>query len=341
MASSTPRAAAIAGVLVAALCSLNGAAAQQLCEDYYDDTCPDAYDIVKQVLIDAHSSDVRIYASLIRLHFHDCFVQPASDGSLLLDSVPGMQSEKDAVPNNGSARGFGVVDAVKAALEDSCPGVVSCADILALAAEISVELSGGPTWGVLLGRLDGMTSNIAGANNLPAPFENLTVLERKFNDVGLKDLVDLVALSGAHTFGRVQCVNIADAPADRLYNFNGTNMPDPTLNSAYRAFLSQRCPRNGNSKVLNDLDPTTPDTFDKNYYTNLEVNRGILTSDQELKSSPLAQGTTAPIVDRFARNQDAFFKSFAQSMINMGNIMPVTDPSLGEVRCDCRRVNDS
>ena len=68
---------AAAGVLlamvVAAVC-LPGAAAQ-LCEDYYDDTCPDAYDIVKQVLMDAHQSDTRIFASLIRLHFHDCFVQ--------------------------------------------------------------------------------------------------------------------------------------------------------------------------------------------------------------------------------------------------------------------------
>ena len=70
--------AAAGGVLlaimaVAALC-LHGAAAQ-LCEDYYDDSCPGAYDIVKKVLVDAHRSDVRIFASLIRLHFHDCFVQ--------------------------------------------------------------------------------------------------------------------------------------------------------------------------------------------------------------------------------------------------------------------------
>jgi peroxidase len=49
------------------------------------------------------------------------------------------------VPNTGSARGYEVVDAVKAALEDACPGVVSCADILALAAEISVELVRKPT----------------------------------------------------------------------------------------------------------------------------------------------------------------------------------------------------
>ncbi|KAG2538887.1 hypothetical protein PVAP13_9NG374828 [Panicum virgatum] len=194
-ASSSSRSATAAGVLlamvVAAVC-LHGAAAQ-LCEDYYDDTCPDAYDIVKQVLMDAHQSDTRIFASLIRLHFHDCFVQ-GCDGSLLLDTVPGMQSEKESPPNNGSARGFPVVDAVKAALEDACPGVVSCADILAIAAEISVELSGGPSWGVLLGRLDGKTSDFNGSLDLPAPTDNLTVLQQKFSNLSLND-VDLVALS--------------------------------------------------------------------------------------------------------------------------------------------------
>ena len=143
--------------------------------------------------------------------------------------------------------------------------------------------------------------------------------------------------TGAHTFGRAQCQFVTD----RLYNFSDTCRPDPTLNSRYRAFLAQRCPLNGNGSVLTNLDPTTPDTFDKNYYTNLEVNRGLLDSDQILKSAPEAQGVTAPIVDQFARSQDAFFKSFAQSMINMGNIQPLTDPSVGEIRCNCRKVNDS
>uniref|UniRef100_A0ACD5TXC6 Uncharacterized protein n=1 Tax=Avena sativa TaxID=4498 RepID=A0ACD5TXC6_AVESA len=224
--------------LLAVVCLLNcgshDAEAAALCVDYYDCTCPDAYKIVQGVLVEAHKSDTRIFASLIRLHFHDCFVQ-GCDASLLLDTFPGFESEKDARPNNGSARGYGVVDAAKAALEKACPGVVSCADILALAAEISVVLSGGPGWNVLLGRLDSKTSNIAGAQNLPGPTDGLKNLTLKFNAVGL-DTTDLVALSGAHTFGRVQCQFVTD----RLYNFSGTNQPDPTLNAAYRSFLIQR-----------------------------------------------------------------------------------------------------
>jgi peroxidase len=126
----------------------------------------------------------------------------------------------------------------------------------------------------------------------------------------------------------------------RLYNFSGTNRPDPTLDAGYRAFLSHRCPRNGNGTVLNDLDPTTPNTFDKNYYNNLEVNRGFLNSDQELKSAPQAEGVTAAIVDQFARSQDSFFANFAESMINMGNIKPLLDPTKGEIRKNCRKVNN-
>ena len=152
-----------------------------------------------------------------------------------------------------------------------------------------------------------------------------------------RNLLCLSQCLGAHTFGRVQCQFVTD----RLYNFSGTNRPDPSLDPTYRAFLVQRCPRNGPGNSLNNFDPTTPDTFDNHYFKNLQMNRGFIQSDQELKSDPGAQTTTAPIVDRFARSQDAFFRSFVQSMIKMGNIMPITNPFVGEIRTHCAFVNNS
>lgn len=67
------------------------------------------------------------------------------DGSVLLNSTKGNQAEKEAVPNQ-SLRGFHVIDAVKEAVENECPGVVSCADILALVARDVVSM----VWYLLL-----------------------------------------------------------------------------------------------------------------------------------------------------------------------------------------------
>lgn len=57
-----------------------------------------------------------------------------------MDSYGGITSEKEAGPNHKSLRGFKVVDEIKYLLEEACPGTVSCADILALAARDAVAL---------------------------------------------------------------------------------------------------------------------------------------------------------------------------------------------------------
>nr|AFK41415.1 unknown [Lotus japonicus] len=177
----------------------------QLSSTFYSSTCPSVSSIVRSVVQQALQSDSRIGASLTRLHFHDCFVN-GCDGSILLDQGVNITlSEKNATPNNNSARGFDVVDNIKTSVENSCPGVVSCADILALAAQASVALAGGPSWNVLVGRRDGVMANQSGANaSIPTPFESLAIISAKFAAVGL-NITDLVALSGAHTFGRAQC----------------------------------------------------------------------------------------------------------------------------------------
>jgi peroxidase len=64
-------------------------------------------------------------------------VKQGCDASILLDSSASVTSEKRSIPNKDSARGFEVVDEIKAALEAACPRTVSCADVLALAARDS------------------------------------------------------------------------------------------------------------------------------------------------------------------------------------------------------------
>lgn len=57
-----------------------------------------------------------------------------------MDATPTMPGEKDALSNINSLRSFEVVDEIKDALEERCPGVVSCADIVIMAARDAVVL---------------------------------------------------------------------------------------------------------------------------------------------------------------------------------------------------------
>jgi len=68
-----------------------------------------------------------------------CRMMQGCDGSILLDSTATIESEKFAAPNNNSARGFEVIDQIKAEVDRVCGRpVVSCADILAVTARDSV-----------------------------------------------------------------------------------------------------------------------------------------------------------------------------------------------------------
>lgn len=61
-------------VIALVLALLFGGSNAQLSATFYSTTCPNVSSIVRGVVQNALRSDARIGASLIRLHFHDCFV---------------------------------------------------------------------------------------------------------------------------------------------------------------------------------------------------------------------------------------------------------------------------
>ncbi|XP_020098250.1 peroxidase 72-like [Ananas comosus] len=298
---------------------------------FYDRTCPKAQEIVRSIVAKAHAQDPRMAASLLRLHFHDCFVK-GCDASILLDNSGMIISEKRSNPNKNSVRGFEVVDEIKYALERECPETVSCADILALAARDSTVLTGGPSWEVPLGRRDSLGASLSGSNNnIPAPNNTLPTIITKFKLQHL-DLVDLVALSGGHTIGDARCTSFRQ----RLYNQSGNGLPDATLSEGYAAELRARCPRSGGDQTLFFLDPLTPLEFDNLYFKSLLTGHGLLSSDELLVTQSAA---TRALVEKFAASNKAFFEQFAKSVVKMGNISPLTGPTRGEIRTNCRKIN--
>jgi len=47
----------------------------QLDPSFYRNTCPNVSSIVREVIRSVSKKDPRMLGSLVRLHFHDCFVQ--------------------------------------------------------------------------------------------------------------------------------------------------------------------------------------------------------------------------------------------------------------------------
>ncbi|CAK7338032.1 unnamed protein product [Dovyalis caffra] len=298
---------------------------------FYDRSCPKAQEIVNSIVAKAVAKEARMAASLLRLHFHDCFVK-GCDASVLLDSSGSIISEKSSNPNRNSARGFEVIDEIKAALEKECPQTVSCADVMALAARDSTVLTGGPSWEVPLGRRDSRGASLSGSNgNIPAPNNTFQTILTKFKLQGL-NVVDLVALSGSHTIGNARCTSFRQ----RLYNQSGNGQPDYTLQQSFAAQLRTRCPRSGGDQNLFFLDFVSPTKFDNNYFKNIVASKGLLSSDQVLLTKNEA---SMELVNKYAENCEIFFEQFAKSMVKMGNISPLTG-SRGDIRKSCRKIND-
>lgn len=297
---------------------------------YYRYKCPQAEAIVKAIIEKAIAQNPGNGAAVIRMLFHDCFVE-GCDASVLLDPTPFSPTpEKTSAPNNPSLRGFELIDAIKDALEAACPGVVSCADIIAFAArDASYFLSGGKVcFDMPSGRLDGTFSNASESLKfLVPPTSNLSTLVSSFAVKGMS-VEDLVVLSGAHTVGRSHCSSFV---SDRL----NASVPSD-ISPGLAGFLKSRCPANptssNNPTVMQDA--VTPNAMDNQYYKNVLSHTVLFTSDADL----LTSAETAKLVLDNANIPGWWEDKFEKAMVKMASIEVKTGYQ-GQVRKNCRAIN--
>ncbi|KAL9275831.1 Peroxidase 5-like protein [Drosera capensis] len=313
------------GFLIAML--MAGASTGQLEYGFYKTICPGAEAIVRNVVLRAISLDVGLGAGLIRLLFHDCFVR-GCDGSVLIASTASNPSEQVS-PINLSLRGFQVIDLAKTQLEAACPGVVSCADIVAFAARDSALWLGGIGYPVAAGRRDGLVSSSADPlQNLPQFNFTLAQLEYTFAAKGLS-VQDMVVLSGAHSIGRAHCSSFIN----RLYP-----TVDPALDPLFASSLLRICPTPDNITATNNpvtvQDYQTPRILDNRYYQDILQGRVLFTSDEDLVTSTPTLGQ----VRTYAALGGLWANQFAQAMQKMGQIGALTGTQ-GEIRNVCSAFN--
>ncbi|KAL9255001.1 Peroxidase 39-like protein [Drosera capensis] len=156
---------------------------------FYKHSCPQAEKIVKEVTVKYVMQNATVSAPLLRLTFHDCFTNflgllQGCDAFVLLEPTKVNNATEKTYPPNLTLGGFYVIYAIKSALDEKCPGVVSCADIIKLAGRDAVELANfetqeviasGQSWKVLTRRRYGTISLASeAAIYLPSRYDNIT-----------------------------------------------------------------------------------------------------------------------------------------------------------------------
>ncbi|KAL0412705.1 UNVERIFIED_CONTAM: Peroxidase 43 [Sesamum radiatum] len=304
-----------------------GFSQSQLQVGFYDTTCPNAEAIVAGIVRDAAASNPNTAPVLLRLHFHDCFVA-GCDGSILIDN--GQETDERQAFGHQGVGGFDIIERAKSQLEAECPGTVSCADIVALAARDAVVVAKGPFYDVETGRKDGMVSNVTLADDMPDVADSVMSLKTKFFLKGLNEK-DLVLLSAAHTIGTAACFFMGQ----RLYSFPAAGGSDPSINPILLPELKSTCPEKGDVGVRLPIDRGSAETFDIQILQNIRSGFAVLQSDASLYQD---EATRSVVDSYFVPFGPSFEADFAGAMVRMGRIGVLTG-SQGTVRRTCAAFN--
>ncbi|KAK7407230.1 hypothetical protein VNO78_08960 [Psophocarpus tetragonolobus] len=302
---------------------------------FYARSCPNAEKIVADTFAQIVKTNPGAIGNILRLVFHDCFVK-GCDASILLDYA---QNNNDAVEKSSMFNGFllkgaDMIDDIKAKLEEECPGIVSCADIISFVTNEAMSLAGLPPRKRLGGRRDGMVSlaSTVEANNLPLPDWTMDQMIELFTRKGFS-VEEMVIMIGAHSVGVAHC----DGFYERVNNFRKTGKPDPTLTVEVIEEIKRSCPDFGTNMYRNppvNFDPT-PTVLDNLFFKEMvERRKTLLITDSHLLEDP----RTFPFVQKMAADPNMFPSKFPDVMLKLSTLDVLTGYD-GEVRKICRATN--
>lgn len=158
---------------------------------------------------------------------------------------------------------------------------------------------------------------------------NSIELSKKLPYISL--LFNQVVLLGGHTVGVAHCGFFRD----RLFNFQGSGKPDPTMDPTLRTKLIRHCgatPKQKDPEAF--LDQGSSFSVDNQYYNQIAQHRGVMLIDQELA----LDDSTAGIVAALRKDKDLFMKKFGAALVKLGGLH-VLEGKAGEIRKTCGVVN--
>ncbi|KAF3337743.1 putative L-ascorbate peroxidase 6 [Carex littledalei] len=202
----------------------------------------------------------------------------------------------------------GLINALKLIqpIKDKYPGV-TYADLFQLASATAIEEAGGPKIPMKYGRVD-----VTGPEQCPpegklpdaGPPSPAQHLRDVFYRMGLDDK-DIVALSGAHTLGRSRPERSGWGKPETKYTKDGPGAPG------------------GQSWTAQWLK------FDNSYFRDIKEKRDedllVLPTDAALFDDP----SFKVYAEKYAENQEAFFKDYAEAHAKLSNLGALFDPPEG------------
>ncbi|CAN0923031.1 Probable peroxidase 26 [Linum grandiflorum] len=184
-------------------------------------------------------------------------------------------------------------------------------------------------------------SSTASSVDLPSASISGEAALAYFKSRGL-DVLDMATLLGAHSIGKTNCSNVAD----RLYNFNKTGKPDPTMSKQFADQMRKSCPQhptttsnnNSNSVYLNPDSSAPKYILSNSYYKRALAYKSVLGVDQQLLYNSDTKQIAQEYADDKKNGTENWRRSLALSMSRMGNINVLTG-TFGEIRRNCRYTN--